>query len=217
MNVANTVRPRGALGRPRLGEADGRINHLLDAATEVFLERGFAGASTREIARRAGASKETLYQRFPSKASLFAALIERKSNEVLGTMELSQSADASPEAALARFGERLLAAMLHPETQRLHQVVVAEARDFPELAAAFWAKGPGLGRAILKDYLLELCRQKRLQRSEVEFASEQFLGALLGGVLLRSTLALPGLLADERAMRAWAKKTAAAFVRAHLV
>ncbi len=45
---------------------------LLDAARRFFVERGF-GASTKEIARRAGVSKGVIFQRFRTKDDLFFA------------------------------------------------------------------------------------------------------------------------------------------------
>ncbi len=207
---------RTNIGRPRRGEEEGRTEALLDAATELFLERGFARASTREIARKAGASKETLYQLFPSKADLFAALIERRSGSLLEILSLHEG-ERDPERALTLFGEQILAAMFNPETQRLHQVVIAEARDFPELALAFWEKGPGKGRQMLKKYLQELVSEKRMRKKDVESLAEQFLGALVGGLVLRATLGLPPFLPDMRSIHRWAKSTAASFVRAHVV
>ncbi|MBV8884138.1 MAG: helix-turn-helix transcriptional regulator [Chroococcidiopsidaceae cyanobacterium CP_BM_RX_35] len=53
-------------GRPRDDERELRNEAILEAATAVFLEQGFARASTDEIARRAGASKQTLYSLYPS-------------------------------------------------------------------------------------------------------------------------------------------------------
>ncbi len=204
-------------GRPKLGEAEDRIEAILDAATEVILERGFAGASTREIAKRAGASKETLYQRFPTKASLFAALIERKSNTLLASMADVLQVETDPQGALTTFGERVLSVMMTEEAQRLHHVVIAETREFPELAVAFWDKGPGRAREMLKLYLEELVKQNRMRKEDVDFASEQFLGALLGSVALRTTLAMPDFLGEKRSVKSWARKTSEAFIRAHLL
>lgn len=52
--------------------------HLLDAAAEAFLERGFTGASLDEIARMAGFSKGAVYSNFKSKEDLFLALVEQR-------------------------------------------------------------------------------------------------------------------------------------------
>ncbi|HTV53506.1 MAG TPA: helix-turn-helix domain-containing protein [Terriglobia bacterium] len=56
--------------RPRLtGE---RLDGLLDVAADVFTAEGFTAASTNEIARRAGASKLSIYSRYPTKADLLS-------------------------------------------------------------------------------------------------------------------------------------------------
>jgi AcrR family transcriptional regulator len=50
---------------------------LLDAAKDVFLERGVA-ATTAEIARRAGISESVLFHRFKTKAAVFVAVLTRQ-------------------------------------------------------------------------------------------------------------------------------------------
>src|ERR1700743_336175 len=102
---------KSARGRPPAEEVASRAERLLDVATEVFLEQGFKGASMSEIARRAGASKQTLYARYPSKAALFAGLVERKSSllfEAIGAL----GQDIGLRDALLRFGYTLLTMIL---------------------------------------------------------------------------------------------------------
>jgi AcrR family transcriptional regulator len=57
--------------------------HLLDAAAEVFAERGFYGATLDQIADAAGFSKGAVYSNFASKDDLFLALIQRQSESIL--------------------------------------------------------------------------------------------------------------------------------------
>src|SRR5215468_9606024 len=52
-----------------------RRRALLEAAYSVLMERGYAGASTLEIARRARVSKRELYAEFGSKSGMLQALI----------------------------------------------------------------------------------------------------------------------------------------------
>jgi TetR/AcrR family transcriptional regulator len=60
-------------------QADGDVvrGRILDAAQEVFAARGYAGASTREIATRAGIGKRMLFYYFPSKDAVYHAVLER--------------------------------------------------------------------------------------------------------------------------------------------
>lgn len=51
-------------------------NRLLAAALDLFTEKGFVGASTREIVERAGVTKPVLYYHFSSKENLYRVLIE---------------------------------------------------------------------------------------------------------------------------------------------
>ena len=67
----STTRPRGTR-LPRLA----RRRQLLDAATEVFVARGYHAAAMDEIAERAGVSKPVLYQHFPGKQDLYLALLD---------------------------------------------------------------------------------------------------------------------------------------------
>lgn len=53
---------------------DATRQQLLDAAAAVFTERGYSGATTKEIARRAGVSEGTIYRHYADKRELFVAV-----------------------------------------------------------------------------------------------------------------------------------------------
>lgn len=52
---------------------------LVDAAAKVFAERGYSGATTKEIARAAGVAEGTIYRHFADKRELFAAVFKQRS------------------------------------------------------------------------------------------------------------------------------------------
>ena len=54
-----------------------RERQLLELAEELFAERGYAGASMDELARRAGVTKPVVYELFGSKDGLFGACVDR--------------------------------------------------------------------------------------------------------------------------------------------
>ena len=58
-----------------------RRQQLIDAAVRVFADRGFRGATTREIAVAAGVTEAVIFQHFPDKDALYAAILEQKSRE----------------------------------------------------------------------------------------------------------------------------------------
>lgn len=69
--------PRSTPGSPSRGEA--REEAILAAAAEILEQEGAAALSTRRVAERARASKETLYARFGSRRGLLEALVQRQS------------------------------------------------------------------------------------------------------------------------------------------
>ncbi|URN95485.1 MAG: TetR/AcrR family transcriptional regulator [Candidatus Pristimantibacillus lignocellulolyticus] len=68
-------------------EAEERRNEIIDAADELFGQKGFDGTSTNDIIEKVGIARGTLYHHFKSKEDLMDALIERYSVRLLGTAQ----------------------------------------------------------------------------------------------------------------------------------
>jgi TetR/AcrR family transcriptional repressor of mexJK operon len=207
-----TRKRKSTRGRPPAEQVAARAERLIDVATEVFLDKGFKGASMGEIARRAGASKQTLYTRYPSKAALFAALVERKAShlfEAIGPLGEGRSL----RDTLVHCGTEMLDLILSKEARGVHRVVIAECIEFPELGELFWERGPGRVRAMLADYLRAQQKLGVIQCGEPEQAVEVFLGLLVSAASLRASLGLPPTFAKTQAQRkSWASFTADTFL-----
>ncbi|TCS94143.1 TetR/AcrR family transcriptional regulator [Hazenella coriacea] len=65
-------------------KAEERRNEILDAADELFGQKGFDGTSTNDILEKVGIARGTLYYHFKSKEDIMDALIERYSVLLLG-------------------------------------------------------------------------------------------------------------------------------------
>src|SRR5436309_15491383 len=87
-----------------------RREEILDAALEEFAERGYHGASTEDIARRAGISQPYVFRLFGTKKELFRAVAVRCLRE---TLEMFQ------RAAEGKRGEEALQAMGNAYVERL--------------------------------------------------------------------------------------------------
>ena len=82
-----------------------RRRQLLDAALEVFVERGYHAAAMDEIAERAGVSKPVLYQHFPGKLELYLALLDESVDGVVETVrEALESTTENKQRVGATFG-----------------------------------------------------------------------------------------------------------------
>ncbi len=64
-------------------EAKERRNEILDAADELFAQKGFDGTSTNDILEKVGIARGTLYYHFKSKEDIMDALIERYNDRIL--------------------------------------------------------------------------------------------------------------------------------------
>ncbi len=122
-------------GRPPrelAGEVDARI---LDAAQRLFLERGLAGTSVDEIASLARAGKPSIYCRFPSKETLFTAVVMRGLLASIERFESDAPTGVSVEDRLESVGATVLKWVLVGETIGLARLAIAEARRLPALAS----------------------------------------------------------------------------------
>src|SRR5262249_42958315 len=81
--------------------AEERREQVLDAALEVFAEHGLSGASTDDIARRAGISQPYLFRLFRTKKELFIAATERCLRETRDTFERAGAGKTGEEALVA--------------------------------------------------------------------------------------------------------------------
>ena len=190
-------------GRPPADQIESRRTALLDAATAVFLESCFSGATTTAIAKKAGASKETLYALFPNKFQLFAALLARKASglhEVIGPLD----PEREPREELTRYGVGLVSMVALPDTQKLHRLVIAGSIESPELGTMLWEAGPGRGFKILRTYLHEQKLRGILQVDDPDRAARMLMGMFAGELVLRTTLGLRTKIQTREAQFVWA-------------
>lgn len=90
-------------------------------ATEVFAERGYAGASIDEIARRAGVSAPVIYDHFASKRELHERLLERTRDELLAMWTRALAGTESPAVRIPRSIEAWAAYVEeHPFAARMY-------------------------------------------------------------------------------------------------
>jgi AcrR family transcriptional regulator len=138
---------------PLLIEDSELRQRILSAAFQTFMEHGYAGASTLDIARRARVSKRDLYAHFGSKQAMLAACIAARAERMRGPLHLPVPRD---EAALANtlvsFGTTLLREASRPEVLAVQRLACTEAEHSPEVARTL----DDLGRASTRKALAEM-------------------------------------------------------------
>lgn len=189
------------------GQIDERKSEaILDAATILFAEKG-ASASMAEIARRAGVSKQTLYNRYASKVDIGRALAGRRSDAVTAPLRLG----GEPVDVLTAFAAALLDNLFGPGGRGRMRGVALISPEAPDLAEAVYHAGPGEGLRRLSLWLEEQDQIGRLRVPDPVHAAEIFTGMTMGHGHLRSIL---GIQQPDFDIAARARETAERFVRA---
>jgi AcrR family transcriptional regulator len=123
MPIKRSTKPRK---QPQQDRSKVTVEAILEATTHILTEEGYDKANTNRIAERAGISIGSLYQYFPNKESLMAALIEQHSNEMAELVEtkLNNLFDSPLEIVVPELIKAVIAA--HAINPRLHQVLSEE-------------------------------------------------------------------------------------------
>lgn len=199
---------------PRVaGQIDVAKNEaILDAAIEVMSERGW-GAPLEEIARRAGVSKQTIYNHYGSKTELAREMAERRSHEVREVLD-APGALERPEESLAAFARLLLSVVLNPRGLALYRMAMLATATMPDVAHAIYEAGPRASRLRLADYLRLENAAGRLSCPDPLQAAEFFAGMVLGRYQTASLLGEAVELTEPEIERV-AQEATARFMRAY--
>jgi AcrR family transcriptional regulator len=115
-----------------------RREEILDAALGVFAERGLEGASTEEIARRAGISQPYVFRLFGTKKELFKAVVARCFRRTLETFQRAAEG-LRGEEALQAIGQAYGEILLVDRTYLQAQMQAYAACGDPEICAVVQA------------------------------------------------------------------------------
>jgi TetR/AcrR family transcriptional regulator, mexJK operon transcriptional repressor len=145
----NNGPPRRGAGRPTAADAEKVADRLLDAAQELFVERGFASTTMDEIARRAGSSTQTIYSRYGGKAEMLRAVVLRLGARSGNPAEAPPDPKgADPRVFLISRGQRVVR-LFTQGIAGLNRLAFAEAYHHPELRVII-THGYGRGVELLQ-------------------------------------------------------------------
>ena len=162
------------------------VTLILDAARELFLEKGFDATSTDLVARQAGVSKATLYANFASKQDLLARVITREGQQPIATLDAAGDA----REVLHAFALQASALLLSPTNSNLSRLIASTVSRTPEIGRLFYDNGPDRLLQHLARYLKHATSHGELAIPSPRLAASQFLAIIVGDLQLRATLAL---------------------------
>jgi AcrR family transcriptional regulator len=143
---------RRAVSRARSEEQrQARLQTILDAALDVFAEKGFAEARLDDVAARAGVAKGTIYLYVASKEALFEALIHSGIAVPIEAIEEKVLAlDLPAEATLRMLFAFLRQEVLGTRRKEIVGLILSEAGRFPELAAVYHREVVSRGMRLIR-------------------------------------------------------------------
>lgn len=185
MNSTETPLPHK---RERRKEA--RPGELLDAALDLFVEKGFAATRSEEVAVRAGVSKGTLFLYFPSKEELFKAVVRENMvrHQTEGAEEIARF--EGPTAELLQY------LMLEwwrrygaTKASGISKLVMSEASNFPDLARFFQDEVVSPGHAMIRSVLQRGVDRGEFRAVDLDLTVHSVLAPLLFLVTWKHSMA----------------------------
>src|SRR3981081_4409595 len=157
---------------------------ILEAAFAAFMESGFAGTSTLEIATRARVSKRELYALVGSKQDMLAACISARAKRLQVPADLPDPRDRETLArALTAVGAQLPRGVTDPTVVAVFRLAIAEAMRAPEVARALYSIGVETSRAALRE-IMTRARSAGVLGGEPQEMTGDFAGRLWGNLMM---------------------------------
>lgn len=173
--------------------AEARRRTIAGAATKLFARRGFAGVTTRELARAAGVSEALLYRHFPNKEALYTEIIARKIESEGEVFDRSVFEDADDRKVLRHVASSIIDLMGKDRT--FLRLMLFSALEDHRLATIFFeSRLSGVGLTLMS-YLENRMRRGVFRAIKPRIAIKAFLGMIMHHMMTTELFSLP------RAMR----------------
>lgn len=118
--------------------SEARPNELLEAALDLFAEKGFASTRLADVGRRAGVSPGTVCVYFPTKEALFMAVIKRFLQPVIVDQQAILTEHGTARQRLQRLLEAKAESLRRPRLSALVKLIIAEIGSFPVVGRDFY-------------------------------------------------------------------------------
>ena len=180
--------------RERRKEA--RPGELLDAALDLFVEKGFAATRAEEVAARAGVSKGTLFLYFQSKEELFKAVVrENISGRFKEWNDEFESFEGTASEMLAYcmavWWERVGAT----RASGITKLMMSEAGNFPEIAAFYQTEVIQPGQALIRRIMQRGIDRGEFRQLDLDYAIYSVVAPMIFLILAKHS---SGTCADPR-------------------
>jgi AcrR family transcriptional regulator len=183
-----------------------RPGEILEAALDIFAERGYAATRLEDVAARAGVTKGTAYLYFRNKEELFKAVVGGYIVPAIEQLEGASRAPGPVSDLLRRIAGIFLEKVLDSRFSAIPKLVIAEASNFPELGRFYLDEVVGRGRRLIGSLLRRGIEAGEFREVDVEHAVYCLIAPMLFSALWKHSLGRY----DDKPM------DAAALIRCHI-
>lgn len=174
------TKKRAQVGRPTLEELERRKNRVLEVATRLFTEEGYAATSLIDIAKEAGVATRTIYQHFGDKPAMFREVIFAR-NIAEATTKPELGASDSIHSALIKAGLYVYELTFRPRSIELMRLMIAERNRFPQIIKKV-LNGTSSGLHSGVEHIFdELAKRGAIPRGDHQTTAKYFVDFILGG------------------------------------
>ncbi len=164
------ARPPGSPGRPK---DPGKRQAILAAASRLFMEQGYAGASMDAIAAAAGVSKLTVYSHFGDKEGLFHAAVRATSDALVPDTLFTADSEAPLRQQLLDIGHAFFTLVSSEAALAAQRMILSPDTD-ESIRQLFWQAGPARITDALVSFLAPRVARGELAIEDLELAASQF-------------------------------------------
>ena len=194
--------------------SDAKRAAILAAGTRMFLAAGYSAVSMDAIADAAPVSKPTLYNYFPGKQALFAAVVSDVCARMSAAVEMAERDAGDVRSDLEVIARAYVDIVYSPDCLALYRVIIAELKNFPELGRLAYASGAIPIIKAISRYLRGVDASAGVRFPRVDEAARVLMGLLSGDDFHRCLMGLsPTLTPRERGRLV--KRVVDRFLRAH--
>ncbi len=168
-----------------------RRQQILDAAQQVFAQKGFEGASIKDLAKAAKISPGLLYWYFKDKSDLFASLVSERIKTAFGLLPENVSFDLPPEEFLPQFGRFYISMFELPMNNALFKVMITNVSSFPPAVREVRSNVIRRVLGTLQGYFQKQIEAGHMRSCDTEMATRTFMGSIVAYLLLKHVLQDP--------------------------
>jgi AcrR family transcriptional regulator len=171
--------------------AEARPDEVLDAALDLFIEKGFTATRVEDIAKRAGLSKGAVYLYFPSKEKILEGLVRRAiipiAEHALGFVK---DFEGDPRIIITMVMKMLAVKLSDPRILAIPKVIFREIIGFPELAEMYRREVLDKVIPVMTDLIRKGIDQGYLRQVDPELTIRSIIGPVMMHLLMNEIFGL---------------------------